>query len=343
MIFERARSKDTCATSSMTDGEITGKELSAPFATGGGGTIFENQVQTAFVVLMLTGGAVPCLPPWPIVKVKLQGRYAGYQTDDFIVFVEQRGGGKTARLLAQIKHVVSITENDSTFSEVIAAAWLDFNNPHLFDRTTDVFALICGPLSAHDTENARTLLEWARHSESAKEFIDKVNLAKFSSPAKRNKLQAFRAQLKQANSGTDLTDEELWQFLKSFHLLGYDFDIRSGVALSLMFSHISQFENLNTSDMWANIGREVASFNQNAGTVTLDTISQDIRLAFSRTRIETIPPQFATPQVAEPETKPGYSTGKHADAIALASLLGAWNEKVEGDRQAIEQLIKGDD
>lgn len=76
------------------------KQLASPFSTGGGGPNFENQVQSAFVVLMLIGGVVPCLPPWPVKKIKLQGRYAGYQTDDFIVFVEDRGTGQTAKLLA---------------------------------------------------------------------------------------------------------------------------------------------------------------------------------------------------------------------------------------------------
>src|SRR5947207_3333434 len=109
------------------------KQIANPFSTGGGGSNFENQVQTAFVVLMLTGGAVPGLQPWPIKKIKLQGRYAGYKTDDFIAFVEEHGTGQTAKLLAQIKHTVSITENDATFGEVIQAAWSDFNNDDVFN------------------------------------------------------------------------------------------------------------------------------------------------------------------------------------------------------------------
>jgi len=34
--------------------------------------------------------------------------------------------------LAPIRHSLSITENDSTFSDLIQAAWLDFQNPQLF-------------------------------------------------------------------------------------------------------------------------------------------------------------------------------------------------------------------
>jgi len=322
-----------------------GKQLANPFSTGGGGSNFENQVQTAFVVLMLTGGVVPGLQSWPIKKIKLQGRYAGYKTDDFIAFVEEQGTGQTAKLLAQIKHAVSITENDSTFSEVIQAAWSDFKNGDVFNPASDIFALISGPLGTLDINNARTILEWARHSETAKEFLDKVNLAKFSSDAKRNKLQAFRSQLKKANNGTDVSDDELWRFLKSFHLLGYDLDIRSGVTLSLLLSHISQFTNTSITDLWATISREVSAFNQNAGTLTPETISQEIRAAFAqRLRQETIPEEFVRAQEAEsPVTHAAALQGDQADAIMFASLLGAWNEKIEGDRDAIKELIEGND
>jgi hypothetical protein len=37
---------------------------------------------------MLTGCVVPCLQ-LPIKKIKLQGYYDGYNTDDFIAFVEE--------------------------------------------------------------------------------------------------------------------------------------------------------------------------------------------------------------------------------------------------------------
>jgi hypothetical protein len=321
------------------------KQLANPFSTGGGGSNFENQVQAAFTVLMLTGGIAPCLPPWPIKKIKLQGRYAGYQTDDFIIFVEERSTGQKAKLLAQIKHTISIRDNDPTFGEVIQAAWSDFRNNEIFNPATDKFALISGPLSAREIENTRTILEWARHTETATEFINNIQLTKFSSNTKRSKLQAFRSQLKKANNEVDLSDDELWRFLKSFHLLGYDLDIRSGVTLSLLLSHISQFTDTNISDLWAIVAREVSSFNQNAGTISPETIPQEIRDAFSqRLRQEVIPEELVrTAETETPVPEDELYKGEYADAIMLASLLGSWNDKVEGDRNAIKDLIEGHD
>ena len=140
---------------------MSGKEtkLANPFSTGGGGHNFENNIQTIFVILMLSGGFVPCLPAFPIKKIKLQGRYEGYQTDDCIVFLEERGGQDKAKLLAQIRHSISITENDDSCAEVIGTAWRDFTNPEIFDAGCDALALITGPLSANDIENVRTILE----------------------------------------------------------------------------------------------------------------------------------------------------------------------------------------
>ncbi len=65
------------------------KQLSNPFSSGGGGVNFETHVQALFVVLMVTGGFAACFPGCPIKKIKLQGKYAGYDTDDLIVFVER--------------------------------------------------------------------------------------------------------------------------------------------------------------------------------------------------------------------------------------------------------------
>ncbi|HLP47359.1 MAG TPA: hypothetical protein VK469_15515 [Candidatus Kapabacteria bacterium] len=108
------------------------KQQSNSFSTGGGGPNFETRVQAAFAVLMLTGGNAPYLPSWPVQKIKLQGKYAGYNTDDFIVFTKDPNTGKEAKLLAQVKHTIDITESSEVFSEVIQAAWKDFTDPAIF-------------------------------------------------------------------------------------------------------------------------------------------------------------------------------------------------------------------
>ncbi len=258
------------------------KQQSNPYSTGGGGVNFETRVQAAFTVLMLTGRIAPCLPPFPITKIKLQGHYAGFNTDDFIVFSKQPETEKVVKLLAQIKHAISITAGDTTFAEVIQSTWNDFNDEN-FDSSVDALALITGPLSATDIDDVRPILEWARHSEDETEFFTKIKTANFSSDAKRKKLAAFKIHLKNANEGIDVPDRQVWEFLKVFHLIGYDLDTESGSTLSLLHSLIAQYSNEAALSVWARVVDAVQVSNQNAGTISLETLPEDIRTKFSIT------------------------------------------------------------
>jgi energy-coupling factor transporter ATP-binding protein EcfA2 len=249
------------------------KNLINPASSGSLGAFFETRVQAAFVVFMLTSRISPCLPQWPIQKIKLQGRYAGFNIDDFIVFTKDESTGQEAKLLAQIKRSITITEENDTFKEVIQAAWTDFNNPDIFNKDADVFALIT---VVSDT-NLRTILDWARHSEDENEFLYKISKGKFSSERKQNLLKAFRTQLQNANGGLALSDHQLWVFLKHFYQLGYDLDSDSSSILQLVLSLISKSSNNDPLSIWEKILGEVQSFNPDAGTLSPLSISKEIR------------------------------------------------------------------
>jgi len=315
----------------------SGKQLSNPFSSGGGGGHFEAHVQASFVVLMLTGGFAPCLPNWPIRKIKLQGKFAGYDTDDLIIFVEDPGGDQKRKILGQIKHSISITENDKVFAEVIQAAWNDFNNDSLFSRGKDVIALITGPLSATDINDVRTILEWARHAENANEFFNKVELTHFSNERKQNKLQALRTNLTKANSGNPVSDEILFDFLKHFHLLGYDLDLKAGVTLSLLHSLIGQYSQENVQSLWAQLVDEVQSANKNAGTISSESLSEDLRTVFSQRIYEVIPKELTSDQL--PSATPDWNQLVYASDLAVTNLIGSWNENNEADLEVVCQLI----
>ncbi|WP_447969321.1 hypothetical protein [Nitrospira sp. M1] len=313
------------------------KQLSNPFSTGGGGPLFEAHVQASFVALLLAGGFAPCLPCWPISKIKLQGKFAGYDTDDLIVFVKNASSDQERKILGQIKHSLSVTENNKIFGEVIQAAWNDFNNASLFSRGKDVIALITGPLSVKDVNDVRTILEWARHSENAEEFIQKkVKRAKFSSQSKQIKLQAFRTNLEKANNENPISDQILFEFLKHFHLLGYDLDIRTGVTLSLLHSLIGQYSQEGTQSLWARLVDEVQVVNKNAGTISSENLPEDLQLIFQRPRYAVIPPEFSPSQLVLAKTE--WNQHTHASALVIANLLGAWNEKIGGDVEIVRQL-----
>jgi len=113
---------------------------------------------------------------WPIQKIKLQGKYDGYNIDDLIIFTKSLTLDKEAKLLGQIKHSINITYKDKIFSEVIQAAWNDFNNSDIFREGIDQIALITGPLSNAIINDVRKILEWARNSDDETDFLKKWTL-----------------------------------------------------------------------------------------------------------------------------------------------------------------------
>lgn len=311
------------------------KQLSNPFSTGGGGTNFEVRIQAAYAVIMLSGGFAPAIRIRPIVKIKLQGRYEGYRTDDLIVFAEDPTSGTKAKLLAQIKHSISITKADKVFADVIKSMWKDSKDPSLFTYGLDTFALITGPISKTDDENARTILEWARYSESASDFLTRVGKALFSSADKQEKLSAFRFHICEAK-GSPASDEELWQFMKSFYLIGYDLDMEHGAAQSLLETIIGIYSPINAARLWSQIVEEVGYRNQNAGVLIKETFSSEILDAFRKKEIQTIPAQYVSR--IEEEVKAGIEEKLFTAEIAPVFLLGAWDESLPDDKKVVEKM-----
>lgn len=322
-----------------------GKQLSNPFSTGSGGSRFEANIQATFVTLMLSGGYAPCLPTWPIVEIKLQGAVSGYGTDDLIVFVENPANKERRRLLGQIKNSIKISAKNSLFSEVILAAWNDFNNTELFTKGKDIIALITGPINATDTDGVTGLLEHARHTRDVDEFLTQIARANFCSDTVRAKLDAFKVHLKAANGGRDVSNTDLYEFLKHFHLLGYDLAKKGSVVSSLLQSHISQFNKDIPDKIWYQILCEVQDFNQFAGTITTETLSEDLVNHFREPEITHIPKGF-TKEVAAAEAGANdelivTNWNQHATAskLALAMLIGSWNESNEADLEVVSQIV----
>lgn len=312
------------------------KNLSNPFSTGGGGVHFEAHVQASFVALMLTGGHAPCLPCWPITEIKLQGKIDGFDTDDLVVVVENSNSRERRKLLGQVKHSIAITQGSALFGEVIQAAWNDFNNPKVFIKGKDIIALITGPLNATDAQNVQWLLNQARHTKNVDEFFRNVQQANFSPPKSAEKLDVIQHHLKVANGGNEISRNELYEFLNHFHLLGYDLGNEFGVVLSLLHSHISQFQQQYSQWVWSRVVDIVLTWNHDAGTITLGKLPEDLQEAFKQKAVAEMPEEFKAAQ-----EKPEIDWTQHSEAtyLALAVLIGSWNEKSQCDLDAITQLL----
>lgn len=312
------------------------KKLSNPFSTGGGGVHFEAHVQASFVALMLTGGHAPCLPCWPITEIKLQGKISGFDTDDFVVVVENVNSKERRKLLGQVKHSIAITHGSAMFGEVMQAAWNDFNNPEVFTRDKDIIVLITGPISATDVHNVQWLLKQARHTKNIDEFFRNVKQANFSPTKSTEKLEVIQHHLKAANDGNDVSIDELYDFLNHFHLLSYDLGNEFGVVLSLLYSHISQFQQQYPQWVWSRVVDIVQTWNQDAGTITSDKLPDDLLEAFKQKTVAEMPEAF---KAVQDKSKTDWTQHPDATYLALAILIGSWNEKSECDLETITQLL----
>jgi hypothetical protein len=116
-------------------------------------------------------------------------------------------------------------------------------------------------------------------------------------------------------------------------------DIKAGVTLALLHSLIGQYSPSDVQSIWARLIEEVQSANQNAGTITVASIPKDLSSAFKMRRVETIPDEFAIPRAPEPTR--AWSDQSKAIALAIATLLGKWNERSEPDLDIIRRLIDG--
>ena len=216
------------------------------------------------------------------------------------------------------------------------AAWNDFNNPKVFARGKDIIALITGPLSATDEHNVQWLLNQARHTKNVDEFFRNVQQANFSPSKSDEKLQVIQHHLKTANGGNEVSRDELYNFLNHFHLLGYDLGNEFGVVLSLLHSHISQFQQRYPQWVWSRVVDIVQTWNQDAGTITPGKLPEDLLEAFKQKAVTEMPEEFKASQ-----ERPKTDWVQHPDAtyLALAILIGAWNEKSKSDIEAITQLL----
>jgi hypothetical protein len=254
-------------------------EVANPFSTGGGGPFFEAKVQACFLLHLLISGQVPCLPSGTTQSIRFQGKQAGYTTDDLIVEILSHHG-EQHRLLAQVKHHVAIAKLDPEFRAALEGAWADFNNLDMFTQGRDVLALVTAPMSDRAIQHVRPLLEWARTSATAPEFIGKVNTAQFSSAKKRNYLNVFREVLTEVASDT-VSDESLWVFLKHFYLLSYDFDVQGSKdeasVLTVLEMARSQSSVLDSQAVWEGLIRQAQEWNQNGGTFTVQQLPDRLK------------------------------------------------------------------
>ena len=249
----------------------------SPISTGGAGNNYEHVVQAAYLLYMMAGYGVSCFPGCKINSMKLQGMYAGYHTDDCILFLEHTQTLQQHKLLAQIKMTARITAGDEEFRESIKAAWKDFNDTsgELFNKEHDRIALITSHLNKTEHRDVLTILSWAKLSESAEDFL--LKMEKVSSKEKKGKLNVFRELLRRENGGNAVSDKILWQFLKCYEIITFDDRAEQG-NLEFLIRHIC--DTATPSLILSSLQSYVANANPNAATISPEKLIKSLGCQF---------------------------------------------------------------
>lgn len=243
------------------------------FQKGGGGTNFEQAIQTAFLTTLIIRGNAPLNFANEIIEVAFQTTNRGYETDDLLV------GAKSAigqhRLLVQIKNNITFTAKNALFKEVIAEFWKDYNNTALFDKTKDRLIIIKSGFTKEERNHLKSLLDWANTHSTETDFITEANRIK----GKKARLDFFRESLKEVNNNTALTDKEIWEFLKCFDVLEYDLTNQNSVDETYFLNLIKLCKNIETTanekEIWSSLLSFVSKLNKDGGSVTTASIKQE--------------------------------------------------------------------
>ena len=199
--------------------------LATPFITGEGGATFEQLVGTSYLVSILAAD-IPRGLDWGITKeVMLQHRWSGCLLDDIVV--TSFDGNTTRKLALQVKHTLTFSNASSNtrFARVIKDCWDTFNGllGWQFNQDADRVGIGLGVYPTNIDKHFRPLLELARTSKDAADFIEKVSLPTLFSMERQKYLQIIKGLLAKAK-GCNVTDNELWRFLKCLVIIHFDFE-----------------------------------------------------------------------------------------------------------------------
>jgi len=242
------------------------------FSKGGGGTNFEQYIQTAFLTSMITQGNVPGIKDSTIIEIALQATRLGYKTDDLFVRCSSPLGKH--RLVAQIKHEFSFTLKDETFKEVITQLWSDFNNKEIFNQDYDKLLIIKEYLNKTEANNIKSLINWAKSKSSASDFILETKRIK----KKEETLNIFRTVIEDIHT-YKITDETIWAFFKCLELLAYDFgnhdSTHKAYYLNLIKLSKSSESKLSESEIWSQLYEFISLINKDGGQISVESISKE--------------------------------------------------------------------
>ena len=256
-------------------------------STGGLGINFEQRIQAAFLIGLLTGGATPCILDARVVKLDFQTTDLGYATDDLLV-TAQSEAGQQHRLLLQVKHNLTLSASDGEFEKVLRQFWGDYQAHGRFDPIHDRLVIVKSGLNDGERNHVKLVLNWARFNSSSTAFFQEVSL----SQQKQDRVEVFRTVLARV-SGQAISDDDLWRFLRCVELLDYDLKSTASADEAFLLQLINLAnpnpDTITPLAIWREAVEEAEHLNNNGGGVDIAALpARPLYTRFAATRLRPV-------------------------------------------------------
>jgi hypothetical protein len=195
--------------------------IASVISTGGGGVVFEQNVGAAFLALLLTKAFLPVHSNSIPTRLHFQAKRIDWNVDDLVVEGIDSNGVQH-KLATQVKRTFTVSESDEDCVKTFVAAWADFNNAALFNKSHDALLLVTHLGTNRLLGDFGALLTQARASSTAVEFearrsgkglLNKRSTADYETIKK----------IIETSIGVAIATADLWDFLRAFYVLSYDF------------------------------------------------------------------------------------------------------------------------
>ena len=201
----------------------------SPSATGPAGALFEGQVGAHYLLTMLAESDPRGLPGTSIERVELQRAGEGHPLDDVIIRGVTRHG-EPAVLEVQVKRTITFSPSDAVFKDVVGQLAKALQTLDLANQRHQ-FAIATERSSFKITGAYQDVLRWAREVGSASVFFGRINRKRVGNDDMRTFVETMRTHFRAAGSPAD--DDAVWQVLRRFQILTFDFDAPGSQSLEL--------------------------------------------------------------------------------------------------------------